>query len=206
MTVLEIIEMPESQQKPLSDKDKEFLLKEYELCQNAAQNLESIIWQTSAVIGIGSIGSLILVANQYQQASLSWQAASLIGLLVFLFSCIWLFMARRWWSIQHIKYLRMSHIEEKLRLYQTRYLNYVDGLQQEENREEEEKEIKANNDLSDDQKEEIRDRAVKDKEYVLVFFLMKHHQHYGIRDIIKYIPVIIFFVWGLFLLWGLYTP
>ncbi len=43
--------------------DNETLLKEYELCQNAAQSLETPIWQTSAAIGIGSMGTLVMVVT-----------------------------------------------------------------------------------------------------------------------------------------------
>ncbi len=107
--------------------DKEALLKEYELCQNSAQSLETPIWQTSAAIGIGSIGSLILVATAERPLPLI--PTIIIGAFVCLGSYMWLFIAKRWWSIQHTNYLRMRHIEEDLKVIcQTRYIEYRDIL------------------------------------------------------------------------------
>jgi hypothetical protein len=108
----------------LTRRDK-LLLKEYELCQNAAQSLESTIWQTSAVIGIGSLGSLALVAKE----RLNWLPAVIIGFVAIFASCTWWRMARRWWSIQHTKFYRMRHIERDIDFYQVRYLDYLDALE-----------------------------------------------------------------------------
>lgn len=106
----------------------ELLLREYEICQDASQKLEATIWQTSAIIGIGSIGSFVVVTNH----SLDDQPPFLISLLICIVfivaSWIWWHMARRWWSIQHAKYLRMRHIEKELGIYQARYIEYLDDL------------------------------------------------------------------------------
>src|SRR5262245_46466370 len=96
--------MSEEGHSPQPNTGKEYtdkLWREYEICQKAAQTLESIIWQTSGVIGIGSIGTLVLVVNRPDKDQPSWRVALIIGLSIFLLSIIWLFMARRWWSIQH---------------------------------------------------------------------------------------------------------
>ena len=72
----------------------EKLWKEYTACQNAALSLESPIWQTSSVIGIGLIGTLLLVANHTAEEQPPWQVAAAIGLCTSGASFIWWFMAR----------------------------------------------------------------------------------------------------------------
>jgi len=116
-----------AKERKLTEEEKrEILLKEYELCQASVQSLESAIWQTSAAIGIGSIGSLILVVANVERDK--WGLAVIVGGLVTATSFMWWYMARRWWSIQHAKYLRMRHIEEALcnTMYQVRYIQYLD--------------------------------------------------------------------------------
>ena len=103
----------------------EQILKEYELCQNTATRLEDTIWKTSAAIGLGSLGSFVLVISQKEAPD--WQSILIVGLLVFVTSLIWLFMAKRWWNIQHATFLRMKHLEEELHYYQTSYIYHKDG-------------------------------------------------------------------------------
>jgi len=109
-----------------AEPDPAHLLKEYEMCQSAAQSLEATIWQTGAVLGLSSIGTFILVASHPPREQPPWLVAAGIGALVSLSSVIWWRVARRWWSIQHTKYARMRHIEETLLLAQTRYIEYLD--------------------------------------------------------------------------------
>lgn len=107
----------------LTPRREQLLLKEYELCQDSAYKLESTIWQTSAAIGIGSIGSLVLLVR----AQPPWLGALAIGILVNYAAWIWWHMARRWWSIQHAKFRRMRHIEQILHFHQVSYLDYLDA-------------------------------------------------------------------------------
>ena len=106
-------------------RNKNLLLKEYELCQSSAQRLELTIWQTFAAIGVVSIATLVAVAK----APPDTVVAVVIGFLVIATTWIWWCMARRWWSIQHATFLRMRHIEECIgSLYQMRYVKYLDEL------------------------------------------------------------------------------
>jgi hypothetical protein len=119
--------------------EKKFLLKEYELCQQSTQQLESLIWQTSGVVGIGAIGSLVALAVQIlgttEQTSGSPPTSQpqhygflfILGLVIIIVVWIWWGMAKRWWDIQHLKFLRMAHIEEDLCLFQTRYSHFRNG-------------------------------------------------------------------------------
>ena len=104
----------------------EFLWREYESCQNTAQGLEKLIWQTNVGGGVGSITLLYWTANNISNDQTNLVVACLLGVAVFFFSMFWFFISRRWWSIQHSCYLRMKHIEEDLNLYKIRYLDYLD--------------------------------------------------------------------------------
>jgi hypothetical protein len=183
-----------------SDEEKERLLREYELCQDAAQNLESTIWQTSTVIGIGSIGTFLLVVKEDP----CWLVAALIGGLVTTTNCIWWHMAKRWWSIQHTKFFRMRHIEECVGFGQTRYLQYLDALTKlddgEEEKERREKAVKA-----------LRERYLLNDVCVLgnlarIFEdleseLARNHQWKGVQDFLKWFQRINLAAWALYVLY-----
>jgi hypothetical protein len=188
-----------SREKDLSEQEEKRLLKEYELCQDSSQTLESVIWQTGAVIGIGSIGSLALVAKDQP----SWQVAAIIGLLVVLTARLWWFMAKRWWSIQHAKFLRMCHIEETLGLYQTRYVYYLDGLTRAEK--------KGNSRRQD--KEDIRARRKLKERFLPTDPWVKDHlsedmkdaranyQYKGVQDYLKCLPWLNLAAWSLYVIY-----
>src|SRR3972149_11973155 len=103
------------------------LWKEYESCQKSAQSLEAVLWQTNAGLGLGSIGTIVLIFNHTKDEQLPWQVILALGSFFLAVTIIWLFMARRWWSIQHAFFIRMRHIEEDLSTYQTRYIHYLDN-------------------------------------------------------------------------------
>ena len=105
------------------EKQAEAILKEYELCQDYAKHLDTNIWTTSGLIGLGSIGSLLL--SNYSSTSLP--VIIIVGLLVICIVWIWWKMANRWWDIQHVTFMRMRHIESTLHLYRNRYIKYLDS-------------------------------------------------------------------------------
>lgn len=158
----------------------ETLWHEYESCQKATQSLESIIWQTSGVIGIGSIGSLILIANRVDTEHPSPFIVAVIGLFVVFASTIWWFMARRWWSIQHSLFMRMRHIEKRLGIHATRYLQYLDDPS-----------TLSAKDLLATEIEELKNRAEKRG-------LFAPHQRIGVQSVLWLLPVITLFAWGLY--------
>ena len=101
------------------------LLKEYELCQSSAYSLEQVIWQTSAVLGLGSIGALLAVAANRPMILVALPIAALSVASSFL----WWRVANRWWTIEHLKFARMRHIESELSVIrQTTYVKYLDDL------------------------------------------------------------------------------
>jgi hypothetical protein len=170
------------------------LLKEYELCQDAAQSLESTIWQTSTVIGIGSIGTLVLVASQ----PIEWPLTVSVGLPIIFANWIWWGMARRWWSIQHAKYCRMFDIEQHLRvLYQTTYVRYLDDLHDPKNG------VRGwrNHRKREEDKQRLKTK-LKEK-YCLTAgqesgLLELSHQHLGVQFFIRLFPFVSTIAWILY--------
>lgn len=119
--------------KKYTETEKLLYLKEYELCQNSIQKLESNIWQTGGIIGIGSVASLISIAfkvfDKSNVPATKYLCINMIfGTLIVLLVWIWWGMARRWWDIQHITILRMKHIEEMLNFGQINYIKYKDTM------------------------------------------------------------------------------
>jgi hypothetical protein len=103
----------------------EVLLKEYEVCQSSIESLAANVWQTSAVIGLASVGTLALVAttNPPVLASLFVGMFSILGMMV------WWRLAYRLWSVRDAKIVRMQHIEEDLAVAgQCHYVAFMDEL------------------------------------------------------------------------------
>jgi hypothetical protein len=159
------------------------LLKEYELCQKAAQGLEATIWQTSGAMGIGLIGTLVLVANRVENEQPPWQVAAVIGLFVFLISVAWFFMARRWWSIQHAYFIRMRHIEEGLGLYAVRYLYFLDNPS-----------ALAGSGLREEYASELARRARHQR-------ILPTHQRFGVQVVLSFLPVAVLIAWAVYTAW-----
>ena len=96
----------------LSRKEK-ILLEEYKLCQQKAQGFEGPIWLTSSIIGLGSIGALLVIATQHSQIDPNVVLGA--GLFVNLVAWFWYKMAGRFWSIQHTAQMRLHHVEIELK-------------------------------------------------------------------------------------------
>lgn len=159
------------------------LLKEYELCQKAAQGLEATIWQASGALGVGMIGTFVLVAGRAQDEQPPWQVAGVIGLSVLLVSIVWFFIARRWWSIQQAYFIRMRHIEEELGLYAVRYLRFLDDPG-----------TLAGSGLCEAHASELERRARSRK-------VLPAHQRWGIQWILSFLPLIVLLTWGAYTAW-----
>jgi hypothetical protein len=123
--------------------------------------------------------------------------AGAVGVLVNVAACIWWHMARRWWSIQHVKFLRMRHIEESIGLYQTRYLRYLD-----------ERVDKKTEDAKASLVEMCvpngaiwRESVVQDLEH-----LRETHQIKGVQDFLKWFPLWNAVAWGIYVIYLLLEP
>jgi len=98
------------------------LLNEYQACQVSIQALDSSLWQSAALIGLASLGTIALLASS--------PPPILVSLLVASFSTAasftWRKIAERFWSLHDAKVARMRHIE---RILDTRgQVHYTDFL------------------------------------------------------------------------------
>ncbi len=171
----------EIQRQDISDQS---LIKEYELCQKSAHDLDVTIWQTSTAFGLGIIGTFILVANHPANQQPPFMIAMLIFIFSFFLSLVWLAMARRWWSIQHSIFIRMRHIEEDLGLYKVRYLAYLDDPAP-----------LPINGLSQTRLTELNDRRTRNR------FGIPVHQRWGVQDSTMLIPFLVILCWAIYLIW-----
>lgn len=163
-------------------KDREILLKEYEFSQSTAENMESTIWQSSAIIGLGLIGSFLLIATRGEESQPPWYVACLIGPTVFVLSVIWWLVARRWWSVQHAMFMRMRHIERRLGMHSLNYVRYLDNPK-----------LMPRTGLNQAEKKEINERREKD-----IFPFIKDHQKRGVQEFIWVFPLLLLGVWFLY--------
>ena len=161
------------------------LLKEYEFCQNTAQRMEATIWQTNAAMGIGFIGTLLLIGIRSINQQPPWPVAAMIGVFSTALSIIWWFMAKRWWSIQHAMFLRMRHIEEDLGLHSARYVNYLD--------------FPCTIPSSGLTKKQIKDLKERSGKRTIV-----GHQKLGVQKVLVAFPFMIAIAWVIYISW-LYT-
>jgi hypothetical protein len=164
----------------MKDKDRRAeLLKEYEFCQKTAQSMESNIWQTSAAMGIGLIGTFIFLGTRGVKDQPTWQMSAIIGGFIFAVTLIWWFTARRWWSVQHAMFMRMRHIEEELDLHSLRYIQYLDHP---------DRIPKLGIPLMHIKEIEGRARPKK-------WYRRPEHQKAGVQEILKFFPWVVAIAW-----------
>jgi hypothetical protein len=99
------------------------LIKEYELCWEHVKQLDTNIWTTSGVIGLGSLVTFFTVGMTSQNEIIG----ICIGLLAISIIWIWWKISGRWWDIQHAIILRMIDIEEDIGYFQNRIVSYLDN-------------------------------------------------------------------------------
>jgi hypothetical protein len=161
---------------------EEVLLKEYEFCQSTAQSMESNIWQSSAVIGLGLIGSFILISMRAGTSQPPWYIACMIAPITLVISLLWWLIARRWWSVQHAMFFRMRHIERELGIHSLTYIKYLDHP-----------ELIEESKLSKNEKQELVERSSK-----RVLLGMKDHQRLGVQEVVWVLPILVFISWVIY--------
>jgi hypothetical protein len=96
---------------------KEMLFKEYEICTKEASRLEANIWQTATLFSIGSGTGFIYFLKEFIGKGTSKPLSAtifLFAMFTIVVSLFWWRLAKRWYSIQHLKYERIMEIEKKL--------------------------------------------------------------------------------------------
>ncbi len=164
----------------------ENLWREYESCQRAAQHVESAIWQTGAVMSLGSVGAFVVIANHPLDAQPPLFVAAVTGLFIIVVSVIWWLMARRWWSVQHAMFWRMRHIAEKLEIHGLIYIDYLDKP---------ESYLRNPNQLPKGLSEKEQ-ADLKKRTEGCVF--CRSHQHYGVQKCLKWFLVINILLWVIY--------
>jgi hypothetical protein len=102
-----------------STRSFEKLVQEYKICQEEASRLESNIWQTAALLGVGSVVGIVTLAGESIRAEARLSATAVVAIFVVVASLVWWRFARRWWSIQDLKFERMRDIEKQIGFRQT---------------------------------------------------------------------------------------
>jgi hypothetical protein len=114
---------------PLAADIFEQRFKEYQICREEAARLESYMWQTAAVFGIGSaagLGFVLPLAGRVPPLHHARLAMVIMTAFVINASLVWWRFVRRWRSIQTLKYQRMHELEAELGFRQDRLVHEAD--------------------------------------------------------------------------------
>jgi hypothetical protein len=87
------------------------LIELYKTYNEQAFRLESHIWQTALLFGIGSAVGLFSLVNKIGTTT---NEAIIAAIFAINASLIWWRFSKRWWSIQHLKLDQMDEIEQCL--------------------------------------------------------------------------------------------
>lgn len=91
------------------------LIDEYKICYEHAYKLESLIWQTASIFGVGSLAGFGLLANIKFKSDLDFFVLTLIiSTLAISVSYTWIRFVRRWGSIEGKKFDRLQEIEKDI--------------------------------------------------------------------------------------------
>jgi hypothetical protein len=94
--------------------------REYQVCLQQVERLESSIWYTAGLLGIGSTAGFISVMGKDAHSRAPLGTILVVAILAITVSLVWLRFAGRWRSIQHVKFKRMAKIEEEIGFCQSR--------------------------------------------------------------------------------------
>jgi hypothetical protein len=100
---------------PQADSERvDRLVDVYRIYNDQVSRLESYIWQTATLLGIGSAVGLVLLADKYEKTPTYLGKVTIAAVFAINASLVWWRFARRWWSIQHLKFERMDEIERRI--------------------------------------------------------------------------------------------
>ena len=103
--------------------------KEYQICREEAARLESRIWQTASIFGVGAMAGIsvvltLIMRNQpFRRYLIPIMVMAIFTLNA---SVLWWRFVRRWQSIQQLKYDRMDVLERVLDFRQNRMVKQRD--------------------------------------------------------------------------------
>jgi len=103
------------------------LMGEYSAGQKYVSTLHEQIWQSGAVLIVGSLGIFALLARFDEVTVASLVASILGGLLSTALVVIWYHVRKRFASFIQISYYRLQEIESELGLWRNRYIHHLDN-------------------------------------------------------------------------------
>ncbi|MBI4456678.1 MAG: hypothetical protein HY644_12360 [Acidobacteria bacterium] len=86
----------------------------YRIYNDQVSRLESYIWQTATLLGIGSAVGLVSLADKYENTTAYLGKVTMAAVFTINASLVWWRFAKRWWSIQHLKLERIDEIERRI--------------------------------------------------------------------------------------------
>jgi hypothetical protein len=100
---------------PQADSERvDRLVDVYRIYNDQVSRLESYIWQTATLLGIGSAVGLVSLADKYENTTIYLVKVTMAAVFAINASFVWWRFAKRWWSIQHLKFERMDEIERRI--------------------------------------------------------------------------------------------
>ncbi len=100
---------------------------EYRICFDHANKLETNIWTTAGIFGIGSAVGFIAVAARSDLASSNYSlAAVLAAFFSIIISMVWLRFVKRWRSVQSLQFERMDELEKQMGYKRNTVINTMD--------------------------------------------------------------------------------
>ena len=114
-------------QNKISPERRSELLEEYKICNKNASEMDQLIWNSSKILGIGSLGSILISSFSLDKGNITPQQILILGFFIVASTWIWWGIAKRWWDVQHTAYQRMRDIEKVLGYGMARYISCKEG-------------------------------------------------------------------------------
>ena len=103
------------------------LMGEYRAGQEYVSGLHEQIWQSGAILIVGSLGIFALLARFDEVTVASLVASILGGFLSTALVVIWYFVRKRFAAFIQVSYYRLQEIESELGLWRNRYIDHLDN-------------------------------------------------------------------------------
>jgi hypothetical protein len=109
----------------MSSENHEALLTEYEICDEKAGRLDSLIWQTASVIFPITLAGFTYFGLLPTHTPENVPIVLIVGIGSITLLMTWYLLSRAWYSYQSLAFYRMREIENELGLWHYRYSGFV---------------------------------------------------------------------------------
>lgn len=184
------------------------LLEEYRICRDSSHRLESNVYRTATIFGIGSAAAIAVVTQGFGVLATAQEISPIDRLLTVTLATAlalagwftWWRMAERWRSVSWAMIVRMQHIERSTGLRANLYVRALDDYRemQEGDQSEFERRVQfVHNRMSANFNKPYLDQ---DQEENLRSFTGQH-EYRGIKPMIRFLVWVNVFAWLLLLVW-----